>query len=349
YASSVNPLKGGTFLRACRREKADYTPIWIMRQAGRYLAEYRELRSRFSFLDMCKSPELATQITLMPVDRFDLDAAIIFSDILLIAEPMGMELEFRKGEGPKFNNPVRSGKDIDRLREVEPADSMSFVFEAIKHVRESLKPEISLIGFCGAPFTLAGYMIEGGGSRDFQRTRSLMVSNPGAWHGLMEKLCAALAKYLNGQIDAGAQAVQLFDSWVGCLNEADYRAYVLDHIEALVKSIRPTVPVIYFGTNTSELLKSIGELSVDVIGVDWRVELSQGWETIGYDKAIQGNPDPEVLLTNPSEIRRQARSILTQAGGRPGHIFNLGHGILPETPVDNVLSLIETVHEYRSS
>jgi uroporphyrinogen decarboxylase len=176
-----------------------------------------------------------------------------------------------------------------------------------------------------------------------------MVSNPGAWHGLMEKLCAALAKYLNGQIDAGAQAVQLFDSWVGCLNEADYRAYVLDHIEALVKSIRPTVPVIYFGTNTSELLKSIGELSVDVIGVDWRVELSQGWETIGYDKAIQGNLDPEVLLTNPSEIRRQARSILTQAGGRPGHIFNLGHGILPETPVDNVLSLIETVHEYRSS
>jgi uroporphyrinogen decarboxylase len=344
---AFDPLHCSPFLRACRREKTRYTPIWIMRQAGRYLREYRELRSKVSFLDMCKRPELAAEVTLMAVDRLGVDAAIIFADILLITEPMGVGLEFNEGEGPSILRPVRTGKDVDNLREVDP-EALSFVFEAVRMTRRALRPDIPLIGFCGAPFTVASYMVEGGSSKNFVQTKMLMYRDPGAWHALMERLARASADYLNGQIDAGAQAVQLFDSWVGCLSEADYRQYVLPHTEALIHAVKPGVPIIYFGTDADPLLEAMRSTGVDVIGLDWRVSLSKTWERLGYDVGVQGNLDPVVLFATPAEIQRRAKLILDEAGGRPGHIFNLGHGVLPNTPVDHVLALVDAVHEYSS-
>ncbi|MGQ9649616.1 MAG: uroporphyrinogen decarboxylase [Phycisphaerae bacterium] len=339
-------LHNSPFLRACRREKADYTPIWLMRQAGRYQREYRKIREKVSFLELCKTPELAAQVTVMAVEQLGVDAAIIFADILLIVEPMGVGLSFNKGEGPSIARPVCSGQDVDQLKEVNVDESLAFVFEAIRIARRELAPGIPLIGFCGAPFTVASYMIEGGTSREFARTRSLMHDDPVAWNALMERIVRASTDYLNGQIAAGAQVVQVFDSWVGCLDEQEYRRFVLPHTRSLIRAVSPGTPVIHFGVNTGSMLTAIREAGGDVIGLDWRVNLAEAWEMIGHDVAVQGNMDPNLLLTSAGEVRRQAKIILDQAAGRPGHIFNLGHGVLPNTPVENARALVDAVHEY---
>jgi uroporphyrinogen decarboxylase len=335
------------FMKACRREPTDYTPIWLMRQAGRFLREYRELRAKVSFLELCKTPELAAEVTLRAVDRLGVDAAIVFADILLILEPLGVELEFSKGDGPIIKKPVRTGKALDALREFEP-DSMHFVYDAVRITRRALDPSIALIGFAGAPFTVASYIIEGGGSRNYENTKGLMYRDAGMWNALMERLTRATAAYINGQIAAGADAVQVFDSWVGCLSPDDYREFVLPHMQQLIRSITPGVPVIHFGTGTAGLLELMKEAGGNVIGLDWRVDLEEAWARLGYDVAVQGNLDPVALFAQPSEIRRRAHKILKKADGRPGHIFNLGHGVLPSTPVDHVLALVDAVHEYSS-
>ena len=319
-----------------------------MRQAGRYQSSYRELRKRVSFLDLCKTPELAAEVTVQAVEQIGVDAAIIFADILLIVEPMGVGLAFNEGEGPSIQRPVRTGNDVDGLQEVDVAESLSFVFDAVRLTRRALKPDVPLIGFCGAPFTVASYLVEGGGSRSFIETKSLMYRDPGAWQALMERIGRASADYLNGQIDAGAQAVQLFDSWVGCLSEADYREFVLPYTKRIIDAVSPGTPVIHFGANTGMMLKAMGEAGGDVIGLDWRVNLADGWASIGHDVAVQGNLDPVVLFTPPSVIQRRAKRILDQAAGRPGHIFNLGHGILPGTPFEHVPALVDAVHNYQS-
>jgi len=336
------------FMKACRREPTDYTPIWLMRQAGRFLREYRELRAKVPFLELCKTPELAAEVTLSAVDRLAVDAAIIFADILLILEPLGVELEFSKGDGPRIKKPVRSGKAIDTLREFEP-DAMRFVYDAVCMTRRALDPGIALIGFAGAPFTVASYVIEGGGSRNYENTKGLMYRDPGMWHALMERLTQATADYINGQIAAGADAVQVFDSWVGCLSPDDYREFVLPHMQSLLQNLKPGVPVIHFGTGTAALLELMRKAGGSVIGLDWRVDLGEAWARLGYDVAVQGNLDPVVLFAPPSEIRSRAVKVLEKAEGRPGHIFNLGHGVLPGTPPDHVLALVDAVHEYSRS
>lgn len=333
------------FMRACRREPVPYTPIWLMRQAGRYMREYRELRERVSFLELCKKPDLAAEVTVTAAERLGVDAAIIFADILLIIEPMGLTLEFAKGDGPTIHNPVRSGSDIDRLREVDDVSPLDFVFEAIRLTRRSLRPDLPLIGFAGAPFTLASYMIEGGGSKNYVHTKSLMYTDAGAWHAMMSLISRALVKYLNAQIAAGAQAVQLFDSWVGCLGPDDYRDYVLPHTRSVIRSLVPGVPVIHFGTGTAALLELMRDAGGDVIGLDWRVRLDEAWQRVGYDVGVMGNLDPVTLFAGSERIRAEAKTILDYAARRPGHIFNLGHGILPETPVENVIALVDAVHE----
>jgi uroporphyrinogen decarboxylase len=343
-----SPLYHSPFMRACRREPTPYTPVWLMRQAGRYMREYREVRARHTFLEMCKKPEVASEVTVYAAERLNVDAAIIFADILLIIEPMGIGLEFAKGEGPVIHNPVRTGHDVERLREVESVESLDFVFEAIRLTRRALRPDLPLIGFSGAPFTLASYIIEGGGSRNYVHTKSLMYSDAGAWHAMMSLIARALAKYLNAQIEAGAQAVQLFDSWVGCLSPDDYREYVLPHTREVIGSVKPGTPVIHFGTGTAALLELMREAGGDVVGLDWRVDLGEAWGRLG-DVAVMGNFDPVALFANQDFIRAQAKRILDRAGGRPGHIFNLGHGILPETPVDNVIALVQAVHELSAS
>lgn len=339
-----DPLYDSPFMRACRREPVPYTPVWLMRQAGRYMPEYREVRARHTFLELCKKPEVATEVTVYAAERLKVDAAIIFADILLILEPMGIDLEFAKGEGPVIHNPVRSGTDVERLREVEDVDALAYVFEAIRLTRNALPSNLPLIGFSGAPFTLASYMTEGGGSKNYIHTKRMMYMDTGAWHEMMSRLARALSKYLNAQIAAGAQAVQLFDSWVGCLSPDDYCEYVLPHTREVIRNITPGTPVIHFGTGTATLLELMREAGGDVIGLDWRVQLDEEWRRLG-DVAVMGNLDPIALFADADFIRAQAKRILDQARGRPGHIFNLGHGILPETPVDNVIALVEAVHE----
>jgi uroporphyrinogen decarboxylase len=342
--SSDALLRDSPFMRACRREPTPYTPIWLMRQAGRYMREYREVRARTSFLELCKTPDLAAEVTVTAAERLNVDAAIIFADILLILEPMGIDLEFAREQGPVIHNPVREGRDVERLREIETVASLDFVFEAIRRTRRALRPNIPLIGFAGAPFTLASYIIEGGGSRNYVHTKSLMYDDSGAWHAMMSLIARGLVKYLNAQIAAGAQAVQLFDSWVGCLSPDDYREYVLPHTREVIQNITPGTPVIHFGTGTATLLELMREAGGDVIGLDWRVDLGEAWQRLG-DVAVMGNLDPVALFASQDFIRAQAKHILDSAGGRPGHIFNLGHGILPETPVENVIALVEAVHE----
>jgi uroporphyrinogen decarboxylase len=308
------------------------------------MKEYREVRARHTFLEMCKKPEVASEVTVYAAQRLNVDAAIIFADILLILEPMGIDLEFAKGEGPVIHNPVRGSKDVERLREVEDAQALDYVMEAIRLTRRDLPADIPLIGFSGAPFTLASYMTEGGGSKNYIHTKRLMYLDKGAWHEMMSLIARALSKYLNAQVEAGAQAVQLFDSWVGCLSPDDYREYVLPHTREVIRNVRRGVPVIHFGTGTATLLELMKEAGGDVIGLDWRVQLDEEWERLG-DVAVMGNLDPVSLFADADFVRGQARRILEQAGGRPGHIFNMGHGILPETPVENVLALVEAVHE----
>jgi len=339
-------MKDYPFLKACRREPTTYTPIWLMRQAGRYMKEYRGLRKKYSFLEMCKNPELVAKVTLLPVEKFKFDAAIIFSDILIPLESMGVEFEFTKGGGPVFHHPVRETKDVERLRVIEPEEEISFLMKAIQIVRKELEGKIPLIGFSGAPFTLASYIIEGSRSQNFALTKGLMYQNRAAWSALMEKLSEVLIRYLNAQIRAGVQALQLFDSWVGCLSPNDYEEYVLPYSKKVMDGVGPSVPIIHFATSSSTLLEKMKRAGGDVIGLDWRVNLGEAWACLGYDVAIQGNLDPVILL-GPSElIEKEVRRILGDAGHRPGHIFNLGHGILPNTPVDNVAALVEIVHEY---
>lgn len=338
-------LQDSPFLRACRRESVPYTPIWLMRQAGRYMREYREVRARTTFLELCKTPSLAAEVTVTAAERLNVDAAIIFADILLILEPLGIDLEFAKGEGPVIHNPVRTGADVALLRELEDVRTLNFVFDAIKQTRSALKSDVPLIGFAGAPFTLASYVCEGGGSKNYISTKTLMYTDSGAWHAMMSLISRALSKYLNAQIEAGAQALQLFDSWVGCLSTEDYREFVLPHTRSVIKNITPGVPVIHFGTGTASLLELMREAGGDVIGLDWRVALDDGWRRIGHDVGVMGNLDPVVLFADRDTVITRAKRILDQASARPGHIFNLGHGILPETPVENVIALVDAVHE----
>lgn len=333
------------FIKACRLEETDYTPVWLMRQAGRYMREYRELRAKVSFLELCKTPELAAEVTLRAIDRLNVDAAIIFADILLIVEPLGVGLEFSKGEGPRIKRPVRSGKAVDRIKDFDP-ESLKYVYDALKITRRALDPNKALIGFAGAPFTVASYMIEGGGSKNYENTKGLMYRDPGAWHVMMEKLSTATAAYLNNQIKAGADVVQLFDSWVGCLSRDDYQEFVLPHMKKLISEIKADTPVIHFGTGTSALLDLIKESGSQVLGLDWRVDLAKAWKQVGYNKAVMGNLDPVILFSSPSEIRKRTKKILDKGKNRPGFIFNLGHGILPKTPVDNALALVDYIHEY---
>lgn len=345
--SKDNPTarKNSLFMKACRREPVSSTPVWLMRQAGRYMKEYRRLRSRVSFLELCKNPELAAEVTVMAVEKIKADAAILFSDLLLIVEPLGFELSFVEDEGPMISGECVSLENVERLHEIEPAETLSFVFDAARLARSWLPSGIPLIGFSGAPFTLASYILEGGGSKTFAKTKNFMVSDPAAWRALMEKISRGLIKYLNGQIQAGADAVQIFDSWVGCLSPSDYREFVLPYTRQIIQGLNPGTPVIHFGTGTAPFLKEMREAGGDVIGVDFRVELDAAWNSIGYDRGIQGNFDPVILLSRPDVIKSRVKKILDQAAGRPGHIFNLGHGVLPQTPEENVTALIEFVHE----
>lgn len=341
----VPPAETPLLLRAARREPTPRTPVWLMRQAGRYLPEYRAVRARHAFLELCRTPALAAEVTLQPVERLGVDAAILFADILLVAEPLGVGLEFAKGEGPVIHHPVRTESAVARLPAVDVASDLGFVFETVRLVRRSLPPGVPLIGFAGAPFTVASYVVEGGASRDYLHTKRLMLDHPAAWDRLMRILVDATASYLNGQIDAGAAAVQLFDSWVGALGPDDYRACVLPHTRALIRALRPGTPVIHFGTGTAALLPLMREAGGDVIGLDWRVDLAEGWRAVGHDVAVQGNLDPAVLLARPAVIRERVRRVLEGAEGRPGHIFNLGHGVPPQAPVDHVRALVDMVHE----
>jgi len=333
------------FLKACRREPVDCTPVWFMRQAGRYMAEYRALRAKHSILELCKTPELAAQVTLQPIDRFPLDAAIIFADILLPLEPMGLSLEFAQGEGPVIHNPVRDQADVERLNVIDGGE-LEYVANAIRQARRALNGRVPLIGFAGAPFTLASYAIEGGSSRNYLLTKQLMYCEPKAWHQLMDKFARVITGYLRRQIKAGAQAIQLFDSWVGCLSVGDYVEYVLPHVQLIFEGLkREGVPMIHFGTGTSAMLRQMREAGGDVIGVDWRIHLDEAWAIVGHDVAVQGNLDPLTLFAPLHEIERRVADILRRAGGRPGHIFNLGHGILPTTPIEHVAATIDMVHK----
>lgn len=333
------------FLRACRRQSVDQTPVWFMRQAGRYMEEYLKIRAKHSILEVCKTPELAAEVTLQPIDRFPLDAAIIFADILLPLEPMGFDLAFLEGEGPVIRNPVRNKDDVDRLRSVE-TESFRFSEKAMSLTRRMLDNRVPLIGFAGAPFTLASYAIEGGSSRSHVTTKRLMYSAPALWHELMEKFVDVVVLYLQVQIQAGAQAIQLFDSWVGCLSPGDFEKYALPYVQRIFQALRKSdIPLIYFGTGTATLLPLMRKAGSDVIGLDWHVNLDEAWKTVGFDLAVQGNLDPVVLYAPIPEIELRVTDILSRAQNRPGHIFNLGHGILPKTPVENVAATINFVQE----
>lgn len=338
-------LRDCRFLRACRCEPTDTTPIWLMRQAGRYMAEYRAVRDKVPFLKLCKTPDLAAEVTITAAERLGVDAAILFADILLILEPLGFKLEFAKGEGPVIHNPIREASDVDRVQPLDDPSALGYVFEAVRQIRAGLNPETPLIGFAGAPFTLACYAIEGGASRHYERAKAFLYRDPGAWDALMERLVEATAAYLAAQVEAGAQALQVFDSWVGTLGPADYRRFVLPHMARLFAALPKGIPLIHFGTGTGSLLELQRDAGGDIIGLDWRVALDRGWSRLGPEVAVQGNLDPATLLGPFEEVRRQTRRILDEAGGRPGHIFNLGHGILPQTPVDQVRALVDLVHE----
>src|SRR5277367_3612012 len=334
------------FVRAAKAQSTERTPIWLMRQAGRYMAEYRAVRKQYSLIEICKKPTVAAQVTIEAAEILGVDAAIIFADLLLPLEVMGLPFHFAAGEGPKIEKPIRNAEDIARLRTDRAAD-LGYVSEGIKLVCKHFGDRLPVIGFCGAPFTLASYMIEGGGSRNYIHTKKMMYSATGAWNELMTKLVAVTAEYSADQVRAGADTIQIFDSWVGCLSVEDYRQYVLPHATALVRRLQKTgVPIIYFGTDSATLLPSMQETGAEVIGLDWRIPLDEGWQSLGLKGAVQGNLDPVLLFAEWKELRSRAEDILRRAAGRPGHIFNLGHGILPETPVENVKALAEFVRQH---
>ena len=334
------------FLRACRGLPVDRTPVWFMRQAGRYMSEYRAIRAHHTLLEICAQPELAAQVTLQPIQRLGVDAAILFADILLPLIPMGIQLEFAPGEGPVIHNPVRSAADVEALRPVDPHESLAHVLEAVRLVRRELEGKTPLIGFAGAPFTLASYLIEGGPSKNYLKTKTLMHSDPHTWHSLLDRLARVIAAYLAAQVEAGAQAVQLFDSWVGALPPDEYCRFVQPHSRAIFEALRPSgVPTIHFGTGTALLLPHMHAAGGDVIGVDWATPLDWAWNQLDYQPAVQGNLDPALLFAPLPVLESKVADVLRRANGRPGHIFNLGHGILPETPVDSVRRVVDWVHE----
>jgi uroporphyrinogen decarboxylase len=337
---------GARFVKACKAQPVDRTPVWFMRQAGRYMPEYRAVRKQYSLIEICKKPEVAAEVTITAAEALGVDAAIIFADLLLPLEVMGLPFHFSAGEGPVIEKPVRRKEDIDRLRTDRAAD-LGYVSEAVRLVCKHFGTRLPVIGFCGAPFTLASYMIEGGGSRNYVHTKKMMYSSPATWDELMRKLVAVVSEYAAEQVRAGADVIQIFDSWVGCLSVEDYRHYVLPRTTELVKGLQRTgVPIIYFGTDSATLLPSMRETGAEVIGLDWRIPLDEGWRSLGFECAVQGNLDPVLLFADWSELKSRAEDILRRAAGRPGHIFNLGHGILPETPVENVKALAEFVQEY---
>lgn len=338
-------LRNSRMMRAVRREPVDTTPLWIMRQAGRYLPEYMDVRSKVTFLELCTTPELAAEVTLTAQRVLGVDAAILFADLLPILQPMGFDLEYAKGEGPVIHNPLLAPRDVARVKPVENIDDLGYVFDAVRLIRAQLPSDIPLIGFAGSPFTLASYAIEGGGSKNYVRTKSMMFNDEPAWNELMDKLCTSLIDYLNAQIAAGCQLVQLFDSWAGCLSPSDYRRYVQPHVKRIIDGVTPGVPVINFLTGNPALLPLLAESGGDVIGLDWRVDLAEGWKTVGYDRAVQGNLDPVSLYAELATLRQRVQAVLDAAGNRPGHIFNLGHGVMPDMDPDNVKALVELVHE----
>lgn len=338
-----------TFVQACRQQTTDFTPVWLMRQAGRYMAEYRAVRKAHSLLEICKTPALAAEVTITAAEILGVDAAIIFADLLLPLEVMGLPFEFQAGEGPVVERPVREAADVKALRTDRAAD-LGYVAESIRRVVKHFEDQLPVIGFCGAPFTLASYMIEGGGSRHYVETKKMMYRSPQLWNELMGKLVRVLAEYTTEQIRAGADVVQVFDSWAGSLSVEDYRQYVLPHSRALIQELKRTgAPVIYFGTDTATLLTAMQETGADVIGLDWRIPLDEGWKMLRHRCAVQGNMDPVLLFADKRLVRQRAQAILQQANSRPGHVFNLGHGILPETPVENVKALVEEVHAFSAA
>jgi len=337
------------FLRACRREPVDCTPVWFMRQAGRYMADYRALRQKYTLLEICAQPDLAATVTLQPVDAIDVDAAILFSDLLLPFTPMGLAFDFVKGEGPSIERPIRSADDVRRLRQFDPRESLAHVLETIRILRRLLEGRVPLIGFGGAPFTLAAYAIEGGPSRDYARTKAFMYSEPAAWHELCERFASVMVEYLKAQVDAGVQAIQVFDSWAGALGRMDYREFAMPHTARIFAELRSAgVPLIHFGVGTAAILPDLAAAGGDVVGVDWRLPLDDAWSAIGPDRGIQGNLDPTLLLGPRERMLEAAADVVRRAGGRAGHVFNLGHGVLPATPLELVQELARHVHAITS-
>jgi len=340
-------MTGGTrFIRACLRRPVDRTPVWFLRQAGRYMPEYQAVRRHHSLLEICKQPALAAEVTITAAEKLDVDAAIIFADLLLPFEPMGLDFEFAAGEGPVIHKPVRTAEDVAHLR-TDRASELGYVAQAIERVAFHFKDHVGIIGFCGAPYTLASYMIEGGGSRNYVHTKTLMYRQPDVWRRLLDKLVTVLRDFVRQQVEAGADCIQVFDSWAGSLSVADYRDFVLPVTTTLIRDIQAMgVPVIYFGVDTASLLPAMRETGADVLGLDWRVPLDTAWRSLEHACAVQGNLDPITLFAEPDLIRQRVRQILDQAGGHPGHIFNLGHGIVPNTPVENVQQVVRFVREY---
>src|SRR6516162_5148221 len=337
------------FVKACKAQFAERTPVWFMRQAGRYMPEYRAVRKRYSLIEICKQPAIAAEVTITAAEILGVDAAIIFADLLLPLEVMGVPFHFEAGEGPVVKTPIRDAGGVERL-ETDGAAELGYVSEAVRLVAKHFENRLPVIGFCGAPFTLASYMIEGGGSRNYVHAKKMMYNYPADWDALMGKRVKVTSAYSAEQVRAGADAIQIFDSWVGCLSVEDYRRYVLPHVSGMVKELQKTgVPIIYFGTDSATLLPAMKETGADVIGLDWRIPLDQGWERINFEAAVQGNLDPVLLFAEWKEVKSRAEDILRRVAGRPGHIFNLGHGILPETPVENVKNLARFVQEYAPS
>jgi len=333
------------FLRACLRQPVDRTPVWFLRQAGRYMQEYREVRRHHTLVEICKQPELAADVTITAAEKLGVDAAIIFADLLLPLEPMGLDFEFQAGEGPVVHRPVRSAPDVLALR-TDRAGELEYVARAIEKVAAHFRGQLGIIGFCGAPFTLASYMIEGGSSRSYIETKKMMYRDPSAWNLLLEKLVAVLTAYCRQQVEAGADVIQIFDSWVGSLSLSDYREYAFEASKRLVRAVQEMgVPVIYFGVETAGLLPQMAATGADVIGLDWRQPLDEGWRAVGAGHAVQGNLDPVTLFAPLEVLEERVREVLRAAAGRPGHIFNLGHGIVPGTPVENVQAVVRMVKE----
>jgi uroporphyrinogen decarboxylase len=346
-ASGDTILDGSRFVRACLRRPVDRTPVWFLRQAGRYMQEYRDVRKHHTLVEICKQPELAAEVTITAAEKLGVDAAIIFADLLLPLEPMGLPFEFQAGEGPVVHHPVRTAEDVRALRTDRTAD-LAYVARAIEKVAGHFRDRLGIIGFCGAPYTLASYMIEGGGSKNYIHTKQMMYGDPLAWGGLVDKLVTVLTEYCRLQVQAGADVIQIFDSWVGSLSLADYRAYAFEPSKRLVQAVQKLgVPVIYFGVETAGLLSEMAATGADVIGLDWRQPLDEGWRAVGHGHAVQGNLDPITLFAPMEVLERRVKEILRAANGRPGHIFNLGHGIVPGTPVENVQAVARMVREFR--